>query len=294
MTMEELLYRRLTGHVGLGEKLTRYAGAPAVFYQSAPHDKALGWKGKSQYPRIDYVVDLRADPERQTSGVLTANLWCAEEGETQPEELEPLLRDALQGGFLCPDAQPPFSLAWARSEPFESRAEASPNTLVVGVTVQFDLYAFPPSITSDPDPVQAMGEWARESFPAALVVGRDEISEEYRPTAARPALYFRLKELSAGEETNTVRWMNATVVGHIFAPSAADRVKWLRALVDVLALEGEVTMADTSPMRLTGLSADSGASELSAGQLRLKARFGLLRARVAGCPLTHINIKQEG
>ena len=71
-------------------------------------------------------------------------------------------------------------------------------------------------------------------------------------------------------------WMDGMIAGYIYAPEET-RLKWLKALVDVLSLDGEVTMLDTSPMFLRGIKADSAADPLTVGQLRLQIRFGLLR-----------------
>lgn len=291
MTREELLYGRLTSYEPLTSLLAQYGSGPAVFLQSAPSDQDDGWKG-NQYPRVDFVVDLRADPERGSSGVLTVNLWCAESGRL-PEELSPQLCAALEGGFFCPDGEAPFSLSWARSEPFDGRSQANPDTLVVGLTLQYDLYAFPVGLTSDPDPVQALWEWMRDRFPEVLVVGRDVLREEYRPMDERPAFYFRVLSLVADEETNTVCWMKGMVAAHIFTPTAQGRLRWLRAAVDTLAIEREVTMADGAPMFLKNISADSAADPMAQGQLKLTVRFGILRRPELANPLRNPNYNRR-
>lgn len=293
MTLEELLYRRMADDPELAGRLARYGGGPAVFQQRAPDDTDRGWGGRCQYPRADYVAELMADPQRQTAGVVTVDLWCAENGPA-PEELEPLLRGTLQGVFLHPEGQSPVSLAWARTDAFESRSQADPDTLVTGVTVCFDLYAFPRQETSDPDPVPALWQWARERAPSAAVIGRDCLGDGFRPTLERPAFYFRVERLETAEETNTVAWLHGVVAGHIFAPATEDRTRWLRALTDELAMDGEVTMLDGSPMFLRRIQVDSAASELAAGQLRLHVRFGLLRRPGYAHPLNHANMNFTG
>lgn len=105
-------------------------------------------------------------------------------------------------------------------------------------------------------------------------------------TEQQPIFYFRLSALSLYRETNTVAWLNGVLTGHIFAPETA-RMKWLKALVDSLALDGEVIMLDKSPMFLTNIKADSSASPLAAGQLQLSVRFGLLRRKPYAHPLMH-------
>lgn len=275
MTLEDLIYTRLTGAEGLAGKLARFSGAPAVFYQSAPGDTDGGWDGRRQFPRIDFVVDMQANPERHSCGILTLNIWCDEQG-IAPEALEPEVRGTLQDIFIQPEEGPPFSLAWARSESFEQRSQANPVALVTGITLLFDLYAFPAQETTDPDPILAVNEYAKKWAPGAVVIGKDALQTFQAATTEHPILYFRLAALQTYQETNTVAWMDGVIAGHIYAPEES-RLKWLKALVDHLALDGEITMLDTSPMFLRGIKADSTADALTTGQLRLQVRFGLLR-----------------
>lgn len=275
MTLEDLIYTRLIDKDGPSARLARFGEAPAIFYQKAPEDTADGWNGKRQYPRLDYVVDMQANPERHSCGILTVNIWCSEQ-DAPPEELEPEVRTVLQNIFIQPDEGPPYSLSWARSDAFELNNQANPNTMVYGVTVLFDLFAFPAQETTDPDPILAINEYVKQWAPAALVIGRDSLSQFQIVTMDQPIFYFRLISLQLQRETNTVAWMDGVIAGHIFAPEDG-RLQWLKALVDSLALRGEVTMLDTSPMFLRNIKADSTADALTMGQLRLQVRFGLLR-----------------
>ncbi len=275
MTLEDLIYTRLSDPDGPAAKLARYGEAPAIFYQAAPEDTAAGWDGKRQYPRIDYTVDMQANPERQSCGVLTLNIWCSEQC-APPEDLEPEVRAMMREVFMQPDESPPYSLAWVRSDAFEGRSQANPATLVNGITVLFDLFAFPVQETTDPDPILAINEYVKQWAPDALVIGKDTLEGFQIATTDQPIFYFRLASLQLQRETNTVAWMDGMIAGYIYAPEET-RLKWLKALVDVLSLDGEVTMLDTSPMFLRGIKADSAADPLTVGQLRLQIRFGLLR-----------------
>ncbi len=275
MTLEDLIYTRLSDPDGPAAKLARYGEAPAIFYQAAPEDTAAGWDGKRQYPRIDYTVDMQANPERQSCGILTLNIWCSEQC-APPEDLEPEVRAMMREVFMQPDESPPYSLAWVRSDAFEGRSQANPATLVNGITVLFDLFAFPVQETTDPDPILAINEYVKQWAPDALVIGKDTLEGFQIATTDQPIFYFRLASLQLQRETNTVAWMDGMIAGYIYAPEET-RLKWLKALVDVLSLDGEVTMLDTSPMFLRGIKADSAADPLTVGQLRLQIRFGLLR-----------------
>lgn len=289
MTLEDLIYQRLTTADPLKKKLARFGGAPAVFYQTAPSDKASEWKGKREYPRISYVVDLQTNPERQTSGVLSLDIWGDEAG-TPPEELEPDVRAALCDVFLQPDEGPPFSLAWASTSAFEERSQAKPNTLVAGATVTFDVFAFPTQITTDPDPILAINEFVKGWAPEAVVIGKDSIESFYTATEKRPAFYFRLLNLQTYQATNAVVWMNGSIAGHIFAEPEG-RLKWLKAIVEFLSVQSKIPMLDTSPMFLQTITADSSADNLSVGQLRLNVRFGILRQKEYAHPLSKLIFK---
>lgn len=277
MTFEELLYRQLLSDMDLKDALASYGNPPipVIFYQSAPGDHAEGWN-ESQYPRIDYGVDFQANPERQTSGNLALNIWCDEKGPT-PEELEPIVRSCLTGVFLQPENQPPYCLAWARSDAFESPASKNRSGQIIGITTSFDVYAFPLQQTSDPDPILAINEYLKTWQPGLTIIGRDGLPEIYTPTAECPAIYCRLKDIKLERETNTVAWMTGTMIGHIFAPSTAVRLQLLKAVVDKIALDGEILMLDGSPMFIRSIAADSTAHELAVGQLKMEVSWGILR-----------------
>lgn len=276
MTLEDLIYKRITERTSITEKLARFGDVPAVFYQSAPGDQAEGWKSKKQYPRLDFVVDMQANPERQSSGLMALNIWCNEAG-VPPEDIEPEVRSTLCDVFMQPAEQPPYCLAWVRSDSFEMSSNTTKGTHVTGITVIFDVLAFPNQETTDPDPVLAMNHFIKEWEPAAVVIGADAIADYFMASASSPAFYFRLANMDVYRETNTVVWMNANIAGHVFAPTTAARLQWLKSLVDALAVRGEVTMLDTSPMFLKNIKADSAADYLTTGQLRMSVQFGILR-----------------
>jgi len=292
MTLEDLIYNRLLASEDLTDKLAKFDNLPAIFYQAAPGDQNEGWKGKKQYPRIDFVVDMQANPERQSSGLMTLNIWCNEAGDP-PEDIEPEVRAALCDVFMQPAEQPPYCLAWVRSDSFELSANTIKGSHVNGITILFDVLAFPCQETIDPDPIMAMNEFIKEWEPAAVLIGRDKIPDYFTAGKYAPAFYFRLATLELAQETNTVAWMNGSIAGHIFAPTAETRLQWLKYLVDTLASQGEVTMLDTSPMFIRSIKADSAANYLIIGQLRINVRFGILRRPKYAHVLARTNIPRE-
>lgn len=234
---------------------------------------------------------MQSNPERHASGTLTVNIWCSETGEP-PENLEPEVRAAICDVFLQPDAAPPFSLSWERSDAFQ--AQRSDEMLVNGITVLFDLFAFPSHETTDPDPVLAINEYAKKWAPEALVIGRDTLAPFTFATEQQPIFYFRLSALSLYRETNTVAWLNGVLTGHIFAPETT-RMKWLKALVDSLALDGEVIMLDKSPMFLTNIKADSSARRWQQGSSSCRCGLGCYAGSPTHTPYAHLPpVRKEG
>lgn len=284
MTLEDVICGRMVSDRALSGLLAEYDGGPAVFYQTAPDDTAAGWKHRTQYPRISYHTDYISDPERKTAGTLILDIICTETG-VMPEEIEPVIRRLLSGVFFTPDGAAPCSLSWARSDVFDITKS---DGMIIGITMTFDLYAFPSQITTDPDPVLALDRYIKALIPeAVMIAGKPPIDRIFEPSRKFPAFYCRAERLSISRQTNTVAWLDGTVVCHIFA--GGEETTWLRYLVNNLALDSEIIMLDTSPMFIQNLTADNTLSALSTGQLRLNVRYGLLRRQEYSHPLINSN-----
>lgn len=276
MKLEELLFTRISGADFGSVKLAQFGGKPGIFFGPCPEDTDKGWGDGRQYPRISYGLDLRGDPDRQTAGTLYVDVWCTEDGPA-PEDFEPTIRAVLCGVIMAPEEDAPCSFSWQASQTFRSNRETSIEK-VIGVTVTFDMYAFPEQITSDPDPVLAMQKYFRENYPEITIIGRADLPDFTEPTEEHPAVYCRLESYELGREYRTVAWLEGTVICHIFAPGASSRARWIRAIVDDLSRRGEVIMMDTSPMFLRGIRADTTLDPLVHGQIHLKkATWGILK-----------------
>ena len=288
MTLEELIYSRVSSVDYGNPGLASFDGAPAIFFGPCPEDTDRGWGAGRQYPRISYGLDLRGDPERQTAGTLFVDVWCTEDGPA-PEDIEPALRSVLCGVIMAPTGDNPCSFSWQTSQTFRSNRDTKTDK-VIGVTVTFDMIAFPEQITSDPDPVLAMMKYIREEYPEITVIGQDTLPDFTVPSEEHPAIYFRLDSYEMGRETYTVAWLEGIVVAHLFAPGASIRQRWIRALVDDLTCRGEVIMLDTSPMFLRRIAADSTLDPLSSGQIRLGATWGILKRQKYAHRINHIHV----
>jgi len=293
MKLEELIFSRIvTAEYGDNAQPALFNGGPAVFFGPVPDDTDPGWEDRRQYPRISYGLDLRGDPERQTVGTLFVDIFCTEDGP-MPEDMEPIIRGAVCGVIMAPAGEPPCSFSWQASQTFRVNRDTKTDK-VIGVTVTFDMYAFPEQVTSDPDPVLAMMKYLRDNFPEITVIGQNTLEDFTVPTEQHPAVYFRLDNYELSRETHTVAWMDGQVVGHVFAPDAGARLRWIRAITDDLAVRGEVVMLDTSPMFLRRVKADSTLDPLAFGQISLGVRWGILRPYPYAHRIRHINTTITG
>lgn len=272
-TTEMLIRKRLTTNEGIAARLARFDGEPAVFLQESPDDKAGGWE-VAQYPRITFVIDTFSHAERDIMGTLAVDVVCAETG-TPPEEVEPFVRQALTGVFFTPNPGETFSLKWKETEVFKSIV-GEREALIIGMSIVFDIYAFPPTETSDPDPIAAINRFALDWDKRVTVIGKTELPEIYLPSRQNPAMYFRKANSAVDRQTNTVVWINADIAAHLFAPKLNDRAEWLEQFAQSLDLAGEVMLLDGSPMFVKNITENATADETT-GQLKITVQYGLLR-----------------
>lgn len=290
LTLTGLVQKRLWDTPEISECLTTYQSKPAVFFQSAPSDKSKLWRPGNQYPRISFTVDMQADAERGTSGMMVLDIWCEESG-IMPEYIEPLVRDAICGVFFTPkDGGISYCMEWERSDSFEIREkDTNQPTKVLGITMIFGIFAFPTQISSDPDPVLAMNEYMKKIIPDCRIIAYDNLPEIYAPTAEQPAFYWRFGSMGYDKVSWAVAWVTGTITGHIFAPSTDDRLKWLKVAAQNIASDEEAMMLDDSPMFFKRLKADNAADYLRVGQISVDVWYGVLRKKKRTVP--ELNIK---
>ena len=137
MTLDELIRSWFVQNKAIAGKMATYAGSPAVFLQTAPPDKQPGWGHESQYPRIVNTIELRADNERKSQGLLRVDLYC-DLAKDSPEDIEPLIRSAMKDIVMQPDDSSPYCFAWARTDGFELESNNS-DKRIAGYEVVFDI-----------------------------------------------------------------------------------------------------------------------------------------------------------
>lgn len=100
MNLKQLIYKRIVHAEDIGCLLAKYSGKPAVFDTEAPDDKQDGWDGKTQYPRLNIVLDMQANEERSSVGSLTITIYT-ERTSMVILEIESLVKPA-SGIYLFP------------------------------------------------------------------------------------------------------------------------------------------------------------------------------------------------
>jgi len=127
-------------------------------------------------------------------------------------------------------------------------------------------------LTYAPDPVAALQDWTKETWPEAHTD-----PGAWAPADVAPGIYWRMVRLTPTEITAAVNWMEAQINGHILTPSAAVRLNWVRKVTEGIAKQRVLKMDDGGPLELLRVVADSEADPMRRGQIQLTARFGVLQ-----------------
>lgn len=280
ITLDGLIGRALETQEQIRENLASYLGEPAVFQLKAPQDHDPGWDA-GQFPRMDYTLDLQANPERKTSGLLAVNLWYDDGCPCQAQILEPAARDALDGVFLRPDGNCLYSLAWIRTDAFEARDAQESAKLICGLSLQFDVYAFP---YQDKDgPAGCLNSWTQDKLADLKIITVDHLPDSiWKPAGEEAAIYWRVSELAPDASmtrygTWSVTWMQSILQGHVFTQSRRTLYALIRRLSEQLVPYAQIPMPDGSPFLIRRLQANSSWDALRQGQIALTGSYGILR-----------------
>lgn len=297
--LRRLIHEQVSADPQLGGMLAAYNKGPAVFYQKAPHDSRPGW-GNPKYPRLDFNVDTRHDPERKTAGTLTFNIWCSSEcpeiGNQDPDRaIEARLLELVSGTFYTGSDRATVCAEWERSDEFVA-ANQNQGSLpeVYGLTVTFELLEFPEQITTDPDPIQGLNQWTKRHFGKMAAIAYDEMPPIWKPTEGNPAIYWRFEGTTSAQQGVAVTWYTGTFAAHILTENVTERNRWAKAIIERAQVDGEVILPDTSPMFIKRITIRHNADPLREGQLGLTGQYGVLyqqRAETAGIRVRQTQLK---
>lgn len=287
--MEELIYTYLCGQFESNDDFARYAGKPAVFNTKAPDDMDEYWN-ESQYPRCIFELKMQADPERKISGRLFIDVMCENETSSiQPEELESIVKSAVDGCFFS-TSELTISAQWDTSDEFTQN-----DNKLSGITISFDIMAYPIQETECPDPIYTTNLWLKTLYNDAYVIGRDVLPQTWKPSDTSPAIYCRLLRLGEGrmKSTAAVTWIGADMKINVMAPSEKVRSTIIKKSIQILTNATRLILDDGSPMLIDSITANTGADPLREGQIQVKATYGVLNEYI-GTPLNHAYVKGMG
>lgn len=297
--LDGLLIEQVRADEQLAGMLATFKKNPAFFYQKSPSDTAKGWKGGTNYPRADYTVDMRSDPERKKAGTLTINIWCSTQSAAMPEDIEARIVEIINGTFYTANGSDTVCAVWSGSEAFdfEGKGEGiSREPEIFGVTVLFDLLAFPVQITTDPDPTEGLIAFTKRNFPAVTVISADKTAPIFKPTDEHPAIYWRFIGSTTAAQNFSVSWFNGAFAAHIIASTIAERNRWIKAITETMQAAGEVILPDGSPMFINRLEIRHDSDPLREGQLAVTGQYGVLTAKAklpAQIPLNNAHFQQK-
>lgn len=292
--MESIIYTYLCEKFKEKDMLAQYNDVPAVFNTKVPDDVDDNWNNGSQYPRCVFELKMQADPERKISGRLYVDVMCENETESvQPEELESIVKSAVDGCFFS-NKELTISAQWDSSDTFSEK-----DNKLSGITLVFDIMAYPVQYTESPDPILSTNLWLKTIYQKAYVIGEDGLPATWKPTDTAPALYCRLVNLGEGRMPSTaaVTWIGANIRINVMAPSEHIRSRITRQIVQLLTNATRIMLDDGSPMLLDHITANMGADPLREGQITIKSTYGVLND-FSGTPLKHayvsgINAERE-
>lgn len=271
--LEELIRERITGCKGLIPLLAVYSDAPAVFYQRAAPDASGGWQG-AQAPRIDFIVDMQAEPSRNLSGVLAINIWCdTAVSDTEPGDIEKIVRGLFHKAIVA-DNGAAYVFSWSRSDNFEAQKEDEQGGFETGYTMIFAIVAMPKVETTIPCPLAAINDFTKEFYPHAKIIGLDSFEGWLAPDEL--AFYWELASLQNARRTNVCAWIDCALECHIFTPDDATRAAVSSAMIEHLLCADHVLMRDKSPMRLLGAKVLPVSDAVGAGQIAYTGQYGVL------------------
>lgn len=285
--MEEIIYNYLCDI--LINHTTKFNDKPAVFYQLAPSDTDEGWEEDTQYPRAIFELNMESDPGRKIAGQLFIDVMCVNDGDIQPEELEALVNLQVGDCFFSTDDLT-ISTRWNRSDPFKQNNDDK----VLGITLTFDILAYPVQTTTEPDPIDCVNSWLKTLYPNAKVIGKDSLPKVWIPSSDSPALYCRQTGLGNSpklKSTYYVEWLQANMSLSLIVSNTEVRNKMLRNITEILKAATRLILSDNSPLMIDDIKVNYEANPLNTGQIQINGTYGVLK-QIETNKLSHIYIKR--
>lgn len=283
--LETLILKHLQGREDIKPYLAKYNRLPAVFYQEAQADTDPLWS-EEQYGRIIFYLNMRDDSARKISGTLTVDLIGKADGYPI-EKVERLIKNAIDGYFFTAENQT-IAANWNTSDYFSEAGEKTN-----GVTLIFELLAFPHQETIEPDPIKLINEFSKDFIPEAYVIGMDDTPEVFKPDNENPAIYWRqtaINPCSWIPDTYACSWHTAVLQAHIFAFDKDIEASIARDIANTLTIKKRLIFDDDSPLMVDrNIRLNLTSDALRTGQITVDATYGILNIPKRGPLLRNIH-----
>lgn len=284
--IDEIIFSHLSGNENLASLLTRYKDRPAIFNQKIPSDADPCWAKGTQYGRVVYALNVQGDAARVMGGSLIIDVQCDPFG-AYPEQMEPVVRNLIDGYFFSGDGCA-MAAQWLDSRYFTEADEK-----VSGVTLSFDLLAFPLVTTPRIDVTGRANDWTAKQFPNLLVINYNTLPDVWKPTAEKSAAYWRVASVKpAGwiPDTYQTVWRTAELRGHIFADKMNKAAEIAQEIALRMYADKRLLKTGESPIIVNQNNViDMSADTLRTGQILVEATYGEIVTRKPYNPLNHIN-----
>lgn len=281
MKLEDLIKKRLLESPGLANVLARYGEKAAIFFGKIPAKEDGLWGQGAQYPRICFTYKMQVLPERKNAGTLCVYAVCSAGEEAVIDQIETQVYEQLTDVLLCPSQDSPYCFQWLKTD--LSDGKRPPGEPGDGQTcvrnMWFDLIEYPDQETMDPDPVEAVNKYLKDTYPESVVIGASHLAEITEAAAQRPIFYCRLMSTETDRESNMAVWLNCKISIHLLCRSDSVRRKMTIGTAKGLFLKGELLLSDGSYLTIKQLQTDHEADYVTKGQLTITGNYGLLKDR---------------
>lgn len=277
-----MIYEVLLSVPELQEHTAYYDAKPAIFYQQLPNDKDEKWE--QWYPCVSYGVDWRYNTERKTNGYMAVDIYCSNTSKIAPEDLAMGVIRELSELFLTEDDKSTYCFLWDNMSSFEVQKK---EPVVTGVTVTFDIIAFPNQEASVPSPVWSVNQFIEVFQPNCVLIGHDTLPKLLKATKEHPLIYVSKKDTKLISTSYAMAWIQETLHISVLSSDITETKKWVDALIRDLGIERETTMQNGSPFLIMQMSESSDTDPLKTGQISLIGEYGVLRKEKEKIKLNH-------
>lgn len=292
--LEQIICEHLQGSGQLAALLASYDGKPAVFDYKVPAEDDVKWQGEARYGRVVFTMQTRDDPGRTKNGSLSVGL-LSEKDTQRYKDMEPIVRNRLDGYFFTSEDQI-ISLKWMRRRPVREEAASA----CEGVIMDFKVYTYP--VLSAGNPAALLLQWSRQcmeamSQDAYFMGGGESLPQVFRPTAEKPAIYWRLTKIvpcSWLKDRAAVDWRTASIQGHIIVPGCIERETDIVLKLDqAIAAVERISHEDVSLFVSRDDAADVTVDSMRQGQLTVAATYGIPAVKAQSEKMQNITVKMK-